>query len=370
MYCPRRSSPFALRSPYLTLVHRFFVELPLIEGQEVELPADVAHQVGRVLRLRPGATIVLLDGSGHAFPVELTALGTGRATGRAGASRLNAAEPVASLGLFIGPEGGFTPGEIAAAEEHGIVPVTRTNIAHSCAFPTSGEVLEVGTNRGMVKLDLHLHTHHSRDCTIPTAEVIRLCLRRGLDGIAVTDHNTLAGGLEAAALAPPGFTVIPGEEITSSEGEIIGLFLGEEIAAGLSPEETAWRIREQGGVIIVPHPFDPLRRSPLKIPALTRLVAAGLVDAIEILNARMALRSHNRRGAHYALGAGLPGTAGSDGHSRPEYARAWIEIAPFANRDEFVANLAEATVGGGLSLFYVHFLSTVAKRRKKWQRTS
>ncbi|HEX5506865.1 MAG TPA: PHP domain-containing protein, partial [Thermomicrobiales bacterium] len=136
----------------------------------------------------------------------------------------------------------------------------------------------------MMKLDLHMHTHHSRDCTIPTAEVIRLCRRRGLDGIAVTDHNTLAGGLEAVALAPAGFTVIPGEEVKSSEGEIIGLFLREEIPAGLSPEETAARIRAQDGIVVVPHPFDPIRTSPLKTPALERLVAAGLVDAIEVLN--------------------------------------------------------------------------------------
>ena len=217
------------------------------------------------------------------------------------------------------------------------------------------------------RLDLHMHTHHSRDCTIPTADVIRLCRQRGLDGIAVTDHNTLAGGLEAAELAPPGFTVIPGEEVKSSEGEIIGLFLREEVPAGRSPEETAGRIREQGGVVIVPHPFDPLRTSPLKTPALERLVAAGLVDAIEVLNARMALRSHNARGALYATRAGLPGTAGSDGHSRPEYGQAYVEMAPFADRDEFLANLATATVGGKLSHFYVHFISLLAKRRKKWQ---
>ena len=218
-----------------------------------------------------------------------------------------------------------------------------------------------------MKFDLHMHTHHSRDCTISTREVIRLCQRRGLDGIAVTDHNTLAGGLEAAALAPPGFTVIAGEEVKSSEGEIIGLFLHEEIPAGLPPEETAGRIRAQGGVVIVPHTFDPLRRSPLKTPALERLVTAGLVDANEVLNARMALRAHNTRGGDFAARCGLPGTAGSDGHSRPEYARAWIEIAQFATRDEFVANLAGATIGGGLSPFYVHVLSSVAKRRKKWQ---
>lgn len=218
-----------------------------------------------------------------------------------------------------------------------------------------------------MRLDLHLHTHHSRDCTIPTKEVIRLCQRRGLDGIAVTDHNSLAGGREALALAPPGFTVIPGEEVESSEGEIIGLFLHEEIPAGLTPEETAERIRAQGGVVIAPHPFDPLRRSPLKTPALERLVAAGQVDAIEVLNARMALRSHNALGADFARRYGLPGTAGSDGHSRPEYGQAYIEIAPFANRDEFVANLQTALIGGKLSFFYVHFLSTVAKRRKQWQ---
>ncbi|CAA9552159.1 MAG: hypothetical protein AVDCRST_MAG18-404 [uncultured Thermomicrobiales bacterium] len=216
-----------------------------------------------------------------------------------------------------------------------------------------------------MKLDLHMHSHHSRDCTIPTAEVLRICQRRGMGGIAITDHNSLAGGLEGVRLAPPGFTVIVGEEVKSSEGEIIGLFLSEEIPGGLTPEETAGRIRAQGGVVIVPHPFDPLRRSPLKRPALERLAVAGLVDAIEILNARMALKSHNLRGAEFAARMGLPGTAGSDAHSRPEYAHAWLEIAPFTTPAEFLANLPTATIGGNLSPFFVHLLSTVAKRRKK-----
>lgn len=217
-----------------------------------------------------------------------------------------------------------------------------------------------------MKIDLHMHTYHSRDCTIPTAEVLRLCQKRGLDGIAVTDHNSVAGGLEAAALAPAGFVVIPGAEMKSSEGEIIGLFLVRDIPVGLSPEETALRIRDQHGVVVIPHPFDPLRRSALRTPALRRLVAAGLVDAIEVLNARMALREHNARGVAFALEAGLPGTAGSDGHSRPEYGRAYVDIAPFADSDQFLVNLTAATVGGRLSHFYVHWLSTVAKRRKKW----
>ena len=200
---------------------------------------------------------------------------------------------------------------------------------------------------------------------IPTADVLRLCKARGMDGIAITDHTTLAGGLEAVSIAPPGLLVIPGEEIKSSEGEIIGLFLTEEIPAGLTPEETTERIHEQGGVVIIPHPFDPLRQSPLRTTALERLVAAGMVDAIEVLNARMALRSHNLRGAKFAARHGLPGTAGSDGHSRSEYAHAWIEIAPFTTRDEFVANLAGAQIGGDLSPFFVHFGSVIAKRRQK-----
>lgn len=221
-----------------------------------------------------------------------------------------------------------------------------------------------------MKLDLHMHTHHSKDCVIPTAQVLRLCKARGMDGIAITDHDTLAGGMEAMKLAPPGLLVIPGEEIKSSEGEIIGLFLHQEIPPGLTPEETATRIRDQGGVVIVPHPFDPLRRSPLRTPALERLVAAGMVDAIEVLNARMALKSHNLRGAEFAARHGLPGTAGSDGHSRQEYAHAWIDIEPFTNREEFLANLKHATIGGDLSPFFVHFFSVIAKRRKKlarWQ---
>lgn len=218
-----------------------------------------------------------------------------------------------------------------------------------------------------MKIDLHMHTHHSRDCMIPTAEVLGLCQKRGLDGIAITDHNSLAGGIEAAALAPEGFVVIPGAEVKSSEGEIIGLFLHEDVPPGLTPEETATRIREQHGVVVIPHPFDPLRRGPLLAPALHRLVAAGLVDAVEVLNARMALRGHNARGAAYALKTGLPGTAGSDAHSRSEYGRAYLDMAPFTTRDEFLANLPAAVVGGRLSHFYVHWFSTVAKRRKKWR---
>src|SRR5687767_15406503 len=102
--------------------------------------------------------------------------------------------------------------------------------------------------------------------------------------IAVTDHDSLGGALQAAALAERqpdrfgGIRVIAGSEVMTLEGEIIGLFLSEDVPPGLTPEETIARMRAQGAVVIVPHPFDRIRGSRLREAALRRV--AHLVDAI------------------------------------------------------------------------------------------
>ena len=121
----------------------------------------------------------------------------------------------------------------------------------------------------MLKADLHMHTAFSLDCDTPPEVVVKRCIAAGLNCIAITDHNTIRGALEVGKLAD--FRVIVGEEVKSSEGDIIGLFLEEEIPRGLSPLETVSRIKDQDGLVMVPHPFDTIRRGPL-VFSQTRVV--------------------------------------------------------------------------------------------------
>jgi predicted metal-dependent phosphoesterase TrpH len=122
----------------------------------------------------------------------------------------------------------------------------------------------------MLKADLHSHTHFSKDCLTTPEKYVATCLKRGINCIAVTDHNSIQGGLAVRKIAP--FQVIVAEEVRTTEGEITGLFLTEEIPARLTPEETVRRIKEQGGLVSVPHPFDRFRGEPLKEGAIQRIL--------------------------------------------------------------------------------------------------
>lgn len=135
-----------------------------------------------------------------------------------------------------------------------------------------------------------MHTEHSGDCDTPPGVLVRRCREVGLDCIAVTDHNTIRGALLARELAD--FKVIVGEEVKSSQGDIIGLFLSEEVPKGLSPLETVRRIKGQGGLVLVPHPFDAVRRGPLSPAALREILP--YVDLIEVLNARTTFKRDHR----------------------------------------------------------------------------
>lgn len=117
-----------------------------------------------------------------------------------------------------------------------------------------------------MKVDMHVHTCYSKDATLSLETIIDTCQRRGLDGVAITDHNTIAGALALKEIAP--FLVIVGEEIDTTKGEILGLFLKEEIPGGLTPQEAMAHIREQGGLVGVSHPLDRLRRSAMRQVAL------------------------------------------------------------------------------------------------------
>lgn len=201
-----------------------------------------------------------------------------------------------------------------------------------------------------MKIDLHTHTLCSKDSCNQYDRIITAVQSAGLDGIAVTDHNEFRGALELQRRAP--FLVIPGEEIKTGAGEIIGLFLQERIPPGLDPLETVDRIHAQGGLAYVPHPFDEVRGSRLEHWALD--VVAPHLDLLEVFNARNAWPAFNRRALAYAREHELLAGAGSDAHTYAEYGRAYIDVPPFASPQEFRESLRAGSWHGRLSSPVVH----------------
>jgi predicted metal-dependent phosphoesterase TrpH len=214
------------------------------------------------------------------------------------------------------------------------------------------------------KVDLHAHTWHSRDSPVSPERLVRAAKRRGLDGIAITNHGRFAGHVAAQEAGGPDFHVIPGEEVYSTAGEIIGLFLHDEIPDGQSPEATCEAIRAQGGVVVIPHPYDRYRKGAIGEAVLDRLVAAGLVDAIEVFNGRMVAPMDNRAAKKYAAAHHIPMTVGSDAHGTWEYGGSYIAIAPFTDAASFLANLPDATLHPHRTAQWVHLISSVEKRRR------
>lgn len=215
----------------------------------------------------------------------------------------------------------------------------------------------------MWKVDLHSHTVYSRDCLTPTAALIAQARARGLDKIAVTEHNNLAGALAAKALAPD--LVIVGEEIKTTHGEIIAYFVTECVPRGLSPQETVARLRAQGAFISIPHPLDTLRGSAMGLENVLQII--DQVDALEVLNARCVRPADNLAAVELAVAHGKLITAGSDAHTLFEVGRCTLQMPPFEdNAESFRAALAEAQSLGVVSPFWPHFASTYAKWRKRF----
>ena len=213
----------------------------------------------------------------------------------------------------------------------------------------------------MLRADLHLHTNYSPDSLITPEALVSRCIKLGINCIAVTDHNVLEGAQAVQNIAP--FRVVAAEEIKTSEGEVIGFFLKERIPPRLSPEETVRRIKEQGGLVGVPHPFDRLRREPLRQAALERVLSQ--VDIIEVFNARVTVGSDNARAVAFAAEHGLACSAGSDAHSLLEVGKACVEMDDFETPQEFLESLRNGKIDGRCSTPLVHVISTWAKLRRR-----
>jgi predicted metal-dependent phosphoesterase TrpH len=211
------------------------------------------------------------------------------------------------------------------------------------------------------RVELHSHTHWSKDCVIAPETILRLCAQRGVDRIAITDHNTAEGALEMHATAPD--KVIVGEEIMTTQGELLGYFMTESIPAGLTPQEAIRRLRQQGAAISVSHPFDRLRKGAWDESDLLRIIPE--VDAIEVFNARCVFAGDNRKAVEFAQRVGVLGTVGSDAHSKVEYGRAVELLKPFTNAQEFVEALRTADAERRYSSLLVHVSSKTAKWAKK-----
>ncbi len=221
--------------------------------------------------------------------------------------------------------------------------------------------LRTRTPHESMRVDLHLHTAGSWDCLSDPERVLETAIARGYQRIAMTDHNHVSVALRMAEAHPD--RIIPGEEVKTAEGvDVIGLYLSEEIPKGTPARETIARIREQGGIPYLPHPYAGGKGGGGRLAD----ELAPLCDIVEVFNARLHSASANRRAAELAKRHDKLRGAGSDAHTLGELGNAFVDLPAHPNRpDALLGALASARTGGQEAPRLVHLASTWAKLRKK-----
>jgi len=221
------------------------------------------------------------------------------------------------------------------------------------------------SDRDWVVCDLHTHTSWSHDCSVPAEDLLDAAEAIGLGAIAVTDHNVFGGAVESVELAKGrALTVIAGEEVkTNGQGEVIGLFLREEIPRGMSFEDTIAAIRAQGGLVFLPHPFD--RRHAIADPATLHRHLAE-IDVLEVYNARLLSETYNDEALRFARKYNLLRGAGSDAHVLPGLGTGALRMRTFRTPEEFLISLRTAEIlRRPKSLAYLQSLKWVAQVKEK-----
>jgi predicted metal-dependent phosphoesterase TrpH len=191
-------------------------------------------------------------------------------------------------------------------------------------------------------------------------EIIERCLEVGINCLSVSDHNAIEGAMKLKEMAP--FPIIVSEEILTSDGEIIGMFLNREIPKKLSAEETIAQIKAQSGLVCIPHPCDRLRLA-VRDHVFEDIMPE--VDIIEVFNARTLSPASSTRAWELAQRYGKLASAGSDAHTPSEIGNAFVEMPEFNGKDEFLDSLAQGKISGSKSSPAVHFASILARFKKR-----
>ena len=229
----------------------------------------------------------------------------------------------------------------------------------------------VAEGRALAFADFHVHTRFSRDSLLGEDRFIHLALERGLTHVAITNHDNVEGAVAVrervvAQGLEDRLHVVLGEEVSSADGEIVGIFLTETVPPGLSADETADAIHAQGGLVSIPHPYDPFRRSHIREAPLMALAEAGKIDAIEVFNSRVTFARHNEEAALLAARYGIPGIACSDAHSGIEVAMSFNALPAFETAEELRAALRENEWHGNRSTKLIH----LATRWAVWSKAA
>lgn len=214
----------------------------------------------------------------------------------------------------------------------------------------------------MLRVEFHCHTFFSKDSLTSPRQLVAACVRKGIDRVVVTDHNDIAGARAAQTLDPE--HVIVGEEIMTTRGELLAAFVSAGVPAGLSPQESIRRLREQDAFISVSHPFDSWRPGGWKPEHLLEII--DLVDAIEVFNSRCGLPLFNQRALEFARSHDLAWTVGSDAHAAFELGRSVLLLEPFTDAVGLRKVIRSGTPRTRWSAPWVHLTSRYAKLRKRF----
>ncbi len=210
-------------------------------------------------------------------------------------------------------------------------------------------------------MELHAHTWWSQDCGVRPHDLCQAALGAGIDVLAVTDHNQIGGALEARDSGL--ITVIVGEEIRTAVGEVLAYFIEDWIPPGLSPDETIARIKDQGGLVSIPHPCDSGRNSTMQ--SVYHEQVFPQLDMVEVFNSRVIDQAHNRAAAALCAQHGKVPAVGSDAHTRREVGASYQQIDQFAGPTQFLAAMANAGLQTQISGSHVRLASNFQKIRKR-----